>query len=72
MTLQDNSAQSATLVFPGLRNFESSEHLCKQFHGSVAVIKNKIHSDYLNDLWWKVVGGKVSPYGSILEFSECI
>ena len=64
--------QSATVMFPGLRDFERSKHLCKQFHGSVVVIKNKIHSDYLNNLWWKVVGGKVSPYGSILAFSESI
>ena len=64
--------QSATVMFPGLRDFERSKHLCKQFHGSVVVIKNKIHSDYLNNLWWKVVGGKVSPYGSILAFSERI
>ena len=64
--------QSATVMFPGLRNFERSEHLCKQFHGNVVVIKSKIHSDYLNDLWWEVVGGKVSPYGKILAVSDFV
>ena len=56
--------QTETLMFPGLRNFDRSKHLCKQFHGSVVVIKDKMQSDYLNDLWWKTVGGKVSPYGN--------
>ena len=55
--------QSEILMFPGLRNFHRSKHLCKQFHGSVVVIKNKTQSDYLNELWWKMVGGKISPYG---------
>ena len=63
------SPQSETLMFPGLRNFKRSTHLCKQFHGSVVVIQNKTQSDYLNDQWWKMNGGTVSPYGLFLQRS---
>ena len=59
--------QSETLIFPGLRNFKRSKHLCKQFQGSIVVIKNKTQSDFLNDLWWKRIGGTVSPFGSCLS-----
>ena len=57
--------QSETIMIPGLRDFKSSKHLCKQFRGSIVVIKNKTQSDFLNDLWWKMVGNKVSPYGKV-------
>ena len=61
--------QSETIMIPGLRDFKSSKHLCKQFRGSIVVIKNKTQSDFLNDLWWKMIGNKVSPYGIKLSSS---
>ena len=64
-------AKSETLMFPGVRDFKSATHLCKQFHGSIVVIKNKTQSDFLNDLWWKMVGNKVSPYGKVNKTLRC-
>ena len=56
--------QSKTLIFPGLRSFKGAKQLCRQFHGSVVVIKNKTQSDYLNDQWWRMFPGwTVSPFG---------
>ena len=63
--------KSETLMFPGVRDFKSATHLCKQFHGSIVVIKNKTQSDFLNDLWWKMVGNKVSPYGKLHKALHC-
>ena len=59
--------RSETVVFPGLRNFEASQALCKKFHGSAVVIKNKAQSDRLNDQWWDTVGRPmgVSSYGEL-------
>ena len=62
--------QSETIMIPGLRDFKSSKHLCKQFRGSIVVIKNKTQSDFLNDLWWKMVGNEVSPYGKVEQLSS--
>ena len=59
--------RSETVVFPALRNFEESLALCKKFHGSHVVIKNKAQSDRLNEQWWDLVGIPmgVSPWGKL-------
>ena len=52
------------LMFPGLRDFPSVILMCKKFHGSVAVIKDKTLSDDLGGQWWNKInsmGG--DPYG---------
>ena len=66
--------RSETVVFPGLRTFEASRALCKKFHGSAVVIKNKAQSDHLNQQWWDTVGGPmgVSSYGKCTGSSNWI
>ena len=64
--------RSETVIFPALRNFEKSLALCKKFHGSHVVIKNKAQSDRLNEQWWDLVGLPmgVSPWGKLGDWTE--
>ena len=48
-----------TVLFPGPRNFGEAKVLCHQFHGSIAVVKNKEQSDYITQQWW----GKIQSMG---------
>ena len=45
--------QPDTVLFPGPRNFESAKALCRQFHGSLAVVKDKKQSDHITAQWWE-------------------
>lgn len=44
--------QPDTILFPGPRSFVSAKALCRQFHGSIAVVKDKGHSDHITEQWW--------------------
>ena len=57
------SFQPDTILFPGPRNFEEAKKLCNQFHGSIAVVKNKEQSDYITKQWW----GKIQSMGAKFE-----
>ena len=57
------------LLFPGKRNFPSVISMCKKFHGSVTVMKDKGLSDEIGRQWWEKInpmGG--DPYGMLPFF----